>query len=205
MTEVKTAVYPAPPVNRKEVLRYAGTGSEDAASVFLLNECLTLAKRDLRYRVAYAIYPVKETPSGLDLGFASVSSRDLARALAGCERVAVFGATVGIGLDRLVARHSAQSPAKGLMLDALGSERVESLAGAFCAELAESLALSGYALRPRYSPGYGDLPLSLQTEIFRALELPRRVGITLNDSLLMTPSKSVTALAGIFACPKENL
>lgn len=205
MGEVKTAVYPAPPVNRREVLRYAGTVAEDAESVFLLNECLSLVKRDLRYRVAYAVYPVKETPSGLDLGFATVSSSDLAVALRGCERVAVLGATVGIGLDRLVARHSAQSPAKALMLDALGSERVESLVGAFCAELAATLALSGYALRPRYSPGYGDLPLSLQTDIFRALDLPRRVGITLNDTLLMTPSKSVTALAGIFACPKENI
>lgn len=205
MSEIKTAVYPAPPVNRKEALRYAGAGTEDSASVSLLNECLSLVRRDLRYRVAYAVYPVKRTEVGLDLGFASVPSHDLSRALVGCDRVVLIGATVGIGLDRLVARYTALSPAKGLMLDALGSERVESLLQAFCAELADSLACEGYVLRPRFSPGYGDLPLSLQRDVFRALDLPKTAGITLNDSLLMTPSKSVTALAGICPCPKEKL
>lgn len=205
MSEIKTAVYPAPPVNRKEALRYAGAGTEDSASVSLLNECLSLVRRDLRYRVAYAVYPITRTEAGLDLGFASVPSHDLSRALVGCDRVVLMGATVGIGLDRLVARYTALSPAKGLMLDALGSERVESLLQAFCAELAAGLACEGCVLRPRFSPGYGDLPLSLQRDVFRALDLPKTAGITLNDSLLMTPSKSVTALAGICPCPKEKL
>lgn len=205
MQQIKTAVYPAPPVNRKEALRYAGTSSEDPASVSLLNECLSLVRRDLRYRVAYAVYPVARTEEGLDLGFAATTSRDLSLALAGCDRVVLMGATVGIGLDRLVARYTALSPAKGLMLDAIGSERVESLLQAFCAELADSLACEGCILRPRFSPGYGDLPLSLQRDVFRALELSKTAGIALNDSLLMTPSKSVTALAGICPCPKEKL
>ena len=49
----------------------------------------------------------------------------------------------------------------------------------------------------RYSPGYGDLPLELQREIIRVLDCGRTIGITLTESLLMQPSKSVTAVIGM--------
>ena len=47
---------------------------------------------------------------------------------------------------------------------------------------------------------YGDLPLEVQTQFFQLLDCQRQIGLTLNDSLLMTPSKSVTAVFGIGAC-----
>jgi hypothetical protein len=80
------------------------------------------------------------------------------------------------------------------MLQALGSERVEALCDEFCRLMAIE---SKRELRPRFSPGYGDLPLELQRDIFRLLEPSRRIGVVLNDSLLMSPSKSVTAIIGI--------
>ena len=56
----------------------------------------------------------------------------------------------------------------------------------------------GLALRPRFSPGYGDLPLEFQRDFFRILRPQRRIGVTLTDACLMVPSKSVTALVGIY-------
>lgn len=203
MTEIRTAVYPAPAVSRCEILRYAGAKEASAALIALLDECDTLIKGQLSYRVAYAETPVLVTDEGLDLGFLTTSSRDLARALVGCDRAVVFGATVGLGLDRLVSRYTAVSATKGLLLDALGTAHVEALCDAFCTELAERYAREGAVLRPRYSPGYGDLPLSTQRAVFSALDLSRKIGITLNESLLMTPSKSVTAIVGVRS-KKEN-
>ena len=49
----------------------------------------------------------------------------------------------------------------------------------------------------RYSPGYGDLPLSVQPALLDALDAGRRLGVTLTESLLMVPMKSVTAVVGI--------
>jgi cobalamin-dependent methionine synthase I len=54
-----------------------------------------------------------------------------------------------------------------------------------------------YRLVSRYSPGYGDLPLEMQREIIRALDCGRTIGVTLTESLLMQPSKSVTAVIGM--------
>ena len=59
----------------------------------------------------------------------------------------------------------------------------------------------GLYTRPRFSPGYGDLPLDLQREISAILNMSKEIGVSLTDTMLMTPSKSVTALIGISDTP----
>ena len=59
------------------------------------------------------------------------------------------------------------------------------------------LNVDGKSLRTRVSPGYGDISLTMQKDIFAILDCERKIGITLNEDLLMSPSKSVTAIAGI--------
>ena len=199
MEAVQTVAYSAPPVDKKEVLRYAGAKDADVALDLLLDECISIARDGFTYRASYAVYPVTRTDEGLSLGFMTTQSRDLAKNLDGCHAVIVFGATVGRTLDRLVFRESVLSPAKALLLDALGTERVEALADVFCRDLAKKYEEEGSVLRPRFSPGYGDLPLSVQKEIFSVLGLPKGLNMTLNDSLLMSPKKSVTAFVGIAA------
>ena len=147
------------------------------------------------YRLCYAEFPFAIRDGELDLGFARVRSGALAKNLAGCTHVVVFAATVGLGLDRLIAKYSRLSPTRALALQALGAERVEALCDAFETDLC--LASFGGRIHARFSPGYGDLPLDFQREIFRLLDPPRRIGLTLNESLLMSPTKSVTAIIGI--------
>ena len=80
------------------------------------------------------------------------------------------------------------------MLQAIGAERLESFCDIFCRDISCEY---NEKLRPRVSPGYGDIPLSMQKEIFSALDCSRKIGLSLNASLLMTPTKSVTAIVGI--------
>ena len=100
-------------------------------------------------------------------------------------------------MDRLILRESRKSMTMGLLLGAIGTAAVEALCDRFCKDVGDELAQKGELLSPRFSPGYGDLPLSLQKEIFSYLGCSRSIGLTLNESLLMTPAKSVTAIAGI--------
>lgn len=194
MVRVKT--YSPPPVEREEIGRYGGMGGDEQTQA-LLDECLKEALPRLTYRVCYAVFPLARVGEELDLGFARTSSAALRKCLEGCGEVAVFAATVGLELDRLLARYGRLSPAKALLLDAVGTERAESLCDVFCADLAAEAATEGKETTRRFSPGYGDLPLTLQRDIFRVLDPARRIGLTLNDSLLMAPSKSVTALVGL--------
>jgi hypothetical protein len=83
------------------------------------------------------------------------------------------------------------------MLQAAAAALIEEV----CDELNEQLRLDaareGKSLRPRFSPGYGDFRLEHQPELFRILEIQKRIGVTLTGHLLMMPSKSVTAVIGI--------
>lgn len=198
---VCTEVLKLPPVNHNEVFRYAGVKTPTPELESLLEEALSEAAPLLSGRVCWAESPLIPTEGWLDLGFAKTCSSALVRNLSGCDRIVVFGATVGLALDRCIARYGHTAPARALMLQALGTERIEALCDAFCEKLRQEAAARGFYLHPRFSPGYGDLPLELQTDIFRVLDCSRRIGLTLNESLLMSPSKSVTAIVGLSPCP----
>ena len=61
----------------------------------------------------------------------------------------------------------------------------------------EEFTKNGSTLTPRFSPGYGDLSLDLQTDLIRITEAQKHIGITLSENLIMIPTKSVTAIIGI--------
>ena len=193
MTPVLIRTYPPPPIDRREALRYARSGERDEAAVRLLEEAIGEAEALFQYRVAYRILPLAVAGSTVTLGPVAATSASLAARLAGCSRVLLFAATVGIAVDRRIARYTHVSPARALLLSALGSERCEALAETFVADLASE----GISLAPRFSPGYGDLSLTLQREILPLLDAERTLGIVLSSGDLMSPSKSITALAGI--------
>ena len=187
---------PGPPVDRSEILRYAGCRKE-TAEYLPLEECLSLVTGQLTYRVVCEEFDISPAADGVRLNHVFFPSRDLAHSLSGCSRVLLFAATIGLAMDRLITRYERVSPVYAWLLHAIGSERIESLCGAFCRLQDERLSLFSERLRPRFSPGYGDLSLDCQQPIFQMLECEKRIGLTLTKSLLMSPSKSVTALAGI--------
>ena len=189
--------YPAPAIDEKQILRYVGVPGADAELISLVRECVDEAMPKLSYNVCYGEFDLK-IGEGVDLGFMKSGSKALSKNLFGCESAVVFAASVGVGIDRLISRYSAVSPTKALILDGIGAERIESLCDAFCEDLAKEKANEGYALRPRFSAGYGDLPLHLQKDIFSVLEPSRRIALSLNESMVMSPSKSVTAIIGVY-------
>lgn len=183
------------PYNRKEILRYAGVRSETEEISALLDECI--GEYTASFKVCYREFPVSEAGETLDLTFAKTDSKSLKINLNGCKSIILFAATAGIETDRLIAKYSRISPSKSVMLQAIGTERIETLCNAFCDDFAAEIKEKGLFTRPRFSPGYGDLPLELQKDIFSVLDCHRKIGITLNDNLFMSPSKSVTAIMGI--------
>ena len=184
------------PFDEKEILRYAMLPSFAPSPEELpLKECLEAAKGAAQCRAVWRRYPVRRDGETLDLGFARTDSRDLRNHLAGCGEILLFACTAGAETDRRIARAKLLSPARGLLMHAIGAQQVEGACDRLCRRLAEQFP--DRKLTNRYSPGYGDLPLSLQREVMSALDCGRTVGITLTDSLLMTPSKSVTAIIGM--------
>lgn len=200
---IRTAIFDAPAWNRDEIRRYARIrGAEDFDS--LIEQCIHEAQSVLSYRVCYTILPVNRTEEGLYIGSINATSKTIGKAIKNADEVVLFAATVGAPFDLLIRRYGMTEPSKALILQAIGAERAESLCDAFCEKMNTELSAVGKFLTPRVSPGYGDISMLMQRDIFAVLDCPRKIGLTLDESLLMSPSKSVTAIAGIVEQCTEN-
>lgn len=189
MISVKT--YENLPVNEKEIMRYMGCPKPDPQTAELIRDCLSECLGILKYKVCFDKFTISVSENSVEFPFAKADSASLFRHLSGFSDAIVFAATVGIELDRLIMKYSRLSPSRAVCFQAIGAERIEALCDAFCGEL-------DFAVKsPRFSPGYADFPLQFQTEIFKALDCPRKIGLSLNSALLMSPTKSVTAIVGV--------
>ncbi len=122
-----------------------------------------------------------------------VPGRDLARHLAGCRRGVLIGGTLGLQGDLLLKRQSLAGITQGAAAQAALSARLEWELDRLCQNLTPPAP--GLRLTSRFSPGYGDLPLSFQPFLMKCLEMGR-LGVRLTAGLMMAPSKLFTAVAG---------
>lgn len=123
-------------------------------------------------------------------------SGKLARHLDGCRDACLVCGTIGAGFDAFQRRASVSSGADALIVQAIGAAMIEKWMDLVEDEIRLTLS-PGESLVERYSPGYGDFPLSAQRTVFALLDAPRAIGVSLTDTLLMVPSKSVSAVIGI--------
>ena len=130
----------------------------------------------------------------------ALPGKDAQTMLADCGRVVLLGCTLGAEFESMLRAEQARDMAKAVLLDACGSAWVES--GCDEAEREIAARFPGQYLTDRFSPGYGDLPLSIQPAICGALDLGRRLGVHVSERFLMNPTKSVTALIGISDRPQ---
>ena len=199
MIGVEVKEYNLPDFNEREILRYCGVKEIDERFSTILQACKKEAQEVISARVCYAVLPVKIDGETCDFGAFSLLSKHLSKNLQNAKKTVVFVATVGVGMDRLIAKYGKISPVKALCMQAIGSERAEALADEFCGALKEKFT----GVLPRFSPGYGDLSLQTQKKIFNLLNPQKNIGVSLTDTLLMAPSKSVSAFVGIDESKEE--
>ena len=120
----------------------------------------------------------------------------IAKHLEGCHAVYLVCGTIGAAFDAFQRKESVASGANALIAQAIGAAMIEEWMDETCAEICRELE-PGESLISRYSPGYGDFPLSAQRTLLALLDAPRTVGVSLTDTLLMVPSKSVSAIIGV--------
>lgn len=191
-----------PPVCRKELLRYAGASNDNGTVSMLADSVLKELGESLSFKVCYSVLPVEIMQNCCDFGVLNVNSESLAKNISGCSHALLFCGTIGVEIDRFISKYSRISPSRALLFQAAGTERIESLCDAFIKDYEQE---NGVFLTRRFSPGYADLSLEVQKEIFAILDCPRKIGVSLNESLFMSPTKSVTAIAGITdKKPKEE-
>ena len=183
-------------VTAQEVARYLRMGGSvpDGALATRIEELIASAQSVLRLARIWRRLAVADIPS---------PGTTLLRHLEGCAEAYLACGTLGPGLDALQRRVSVTSGADALIVQAIGAALIERHMDAVEDEIRAELA-PGESLLTRYSPGYGDFPFEAQRSILALLDTPRKIGVSLTDSLLMVPSKSVSAVIGVTKTPTSG-
>lgn len=191
-------------LNEQEILRYLGCQAAQPPEELVRavrkgrQEIVTTA----RPKVIWRLFPLEGTrPAGTSVTF---QGGDIARHLAGCHAVILMAATLGPEIESLLLRAQVRDMSHALVLDACASTGVEAVCDRLEADLRAEWEEKGHYLTDRFSPGYGDLPITQQSELCALLDTQRRIGLTLSSSGIMIPRKSVTAILGIADTPRHR-
>lgn len=183
----------------REAVRYLGYGKHavDDQTLGLIADSFgslrTLSSRKSVYRIFDLEQEDGET---VRFGSLTVKSKSLGKNLRGCDKIVLFGATLGIGVDQLLFRTSKTDMAKTVVLQACAAALLEEYCDECQDRIRQEMESEGRYLRPRFSPGYGDFPIECQRDLVRMLDCAKSIGLTLTESCMMAPSKSVTAVIG---------
>lgn len=180
-------------IDLQQAARYFGAQRQpDQATLALLEQC---APPLLRAATPRAVWLAAETETLWDTGV--LAGADIRAHLEDCPQAILLAVTLGPGVDTQVRRAAIGDVAAGAASDALASALAEQMADAAEARLRQWAASQGRFLTGRFSPGYGDWPITVQPLVAATLDAPRQIGLYVTDTALMTPRKSVTALLGI--------
>jgi len=189
----------------KETLRYLGFGKAepDAATLALIARAGEELSAAVKERITLLELPLSIEGDSVQAGGVMFISKKLSAHLSGCERCVLLCATLGAGVDRLLARASAREMGYAAVLNAAASAWIEDFLDEWQAEYLSQHP--GESAVFRFSPGYGDWDISCQNEILNLLSA-WRIGVTATESSMLVPVKSVTALLGIKSdgCGTEN-
>ncbi len=186
-------------IRTKEAIRYLGyrKNAIDERTLELIRDSFRELDRIANARFVYRIFEViGQSENELTIGNVKIQSKNLSKNLKGCRNAVVFGATLGTQVDLLMKRYSVSDMTKAVVLQACAAAVLEE----YCDKMQKQIALkldTGLYLRPRFSPGYGDFSILHQKELLQMLEAPKRIGLTLTEGYMLTPTKSVTAVMGI--------
>ena len=169
----------------KEILRLLGVpeGGENEKIISLITE----VSEELKAKITpmSIIKEIKE----IDI----FDSEKLNEHLKGCERFFIMAATLGNGADSVIRKYSKTDVSKAAAAQAAAAYLIED----YCDKVMSEYDTGGLFFKPRFSPGYGDFDLSFQKYILDTLEAGKRIGISLTESFMMIPTKSVTAVLGL--------
>lgn len=184
-------------IDWKEARRYLGLKGEVPELEEKLRQAGELLLSTVRPRGVWRRFSLSR--SGKQLSFAGIQteSHALFAHLEGCREVCLLAVTLGVETDRLLERLTLTDAALAVMVQACAAALLESCCDRYEEAIVAEVSAEKLFLRPRFSPGYGDLPLALQAPLLRALEGEKRIGLTVTGGDMLVPTKSVTAVIGL--------
>lgn len=189
-------------VNRDEVLRYLGYRRQEAddAVAELADTCLEELKRCAAAKYISRTFAMGH-PRGLRLlRRRGRPQRHVGQSPGRVPRGHRFRGNTGAPVDRLIHRYSQTTMSRaGCDGRAAATAMLEAYCDEWMGELGREARERGLYLRAQFGPGYGDFSIAHQADMLALLDCGRRIGLTMTDSYMLTPTKSLTCLLGLTA------
>ena len=187
---------------RRETLRYMGYRGQELSpeTERVLDSVLAEASRVSCPRAVSGRYPLIRTKEGIVLEGTTLllTGRDIESHLEGAAYAILFAVTLGAASERALLTWEKKDLSRAIMLDAALSAEIEAAVDEYERGLVCEAQKDGFYTNWRFSPVYGDLPLTLQRTVGQVLNFPRTIGVTVTEHSLMIPRKTVTAVIGCF-------
>ncbi len=181
----------------REAARYLGYGGA------VISEEIQALIEKIRLNAEETIKP-KSVYGTFDLPSMQFDGTSIAQHLDGASGCLLFAATLGAESERLALYYQKTDLQNAVVFDAVCSAMIESYCDTVCAQIAAEMREKGKYVNTRFSPGYGDFSIAYQKSILDRLNAARRIGLTVNESCLLLPQKSVTAVIGVFDAPPQG-
>lgn len=184
-------------IDKREILRYIGAKHADEQIDEMIERAWDLVTSSAKPKHVYQLFPISVMENYVEISGTKIQSKSLAGHLVTCNEAYLFACTLGAELDILIKRYSISDMPLVPVLQACAAVFTE-----YCADKAQELierdaAKRNLYMRPRYSPGYGDFSLNYQRFLFETIDVTKNTGITLTDTYMMVPTKSVSAIIGL--------
>ncbi|WP_462384564.1 hypothetical protein [Intestinibacillus massiliensis] len=192
-------------VNRNEVLKYLHYrgGEVPPETEVQLQEAMDTVLRTARPRYRFQAFGIERT-DGLRLAGTSFTlpGEEVASLLGECTRCVLLAATLGGEIESLLRRAQLTDMARAVILDACASSAIENVCDNIETEILAQHP--GMHLTDRFSPGYGDMPITVQRAFCEVMDTSRKIGLTVSASGILIPRKSVTAVIGLADRPQPK-
>lgn len=182
-------------MDKNEILRYLRSKDMKNPQIEdLIEEVIDEIKRIAKPKYTYKFFEIEKTDSIHILNTKiHIKSSSLRNHLRDSHSIAVMAATLGIEVDRSIKINEKINLTKSLIMDAAATAYIEEICDIAQEEVRKESKLN---LTSRFSPGYGDLKLEEQKNLIPLINA-EKIGLTLTESLIMIPRKSVTAIIGL--------
>ena len=195
--------------DKAEVLRYLGYKGQrlDRELDSLLEDCIAECESFSKELFVYKAFDITQRPDGIFVPSAELilTGSEIRRHLNGCRKAAFLAATLGVALDNRIRALEKSEMTRAVILDACAAALIESVCDEACLEIKALTTKESLFTTGRFSPGYGDLPLSLQKPITDLLQTSKRIGLTVSGNDILLPRKSVTAIVGFREKPEAAI
>jgi len=187
--------------SRNEILRYLGHKGQDIPQSIdeMMQVCWDILSKSAAPSHVYNIFNISFKPDGIYIENTKqiLTGVSIRTHLDNCTQIIIFAATLGVQADVLMRQTAVSDITKALILDSCATQLIER----YCDEIERTLTngynTAAFNKTARFSPGYGDFPISLQPDFINLLNADKKIGLTCTENYMLLPRKSVTAVIGL--------